>query len=144
MAEFVHEKELIGNHAQIEKFKRRILKFAKFIHKDNTYLYCLNSSSISDQNQAIYFLTTIKDFLGVISENSTLCVYIRYDNDKNFKSDFCNSIKSSAENSNQVQIVNYCRDLDVFGIWGNERTYPILLKSLGIKIRITFPRFTIS
>jgi hypothetical protein len=52
-AEFMHEKNLIENSLDREKFIRRIDRFQKLKDKDCYYLYNTTSSSLESERQVI-------------------------------------------------------------------------------------------
>lgn len=139
-AEFMHEKNLIDNSQDREKFTRRIDRFQKLKDKDCYYLYNTTSSSLKSERQVIELYNSTVEFVSQINKKQMLCIYIRYDetlleNQKN-----CEMLLDLLGKIEKVKAVNYVREKDKEGIWGNENTYPTLYKSLGIKLRKTVPK----
>lgn len=139
-AEFMHEKNLIENSLDREKFTRRIDRFQKLKDKDCYYLYNTTSSSLKSERQVIELYKSAVEFVSQINEKQILCIYIRYDENLMENQNNCEMLLELLGKIKNVKAVNYIREKDKEGIWGNENKYPALYKSLGIKLKKTIPK----
>lgn len=139
-AEFIHEDDLIDNRYDREKFKRRINRLNKLIIKDCYYLYNIPSNSLSSEDQVIEFYNSVLDFKAQLRQGQTLCIYIRYDENMTENRYNCEMLFELLKKIDNVNVANYIREKEKEGIWGNEKKYPKLYKSLGINISIDTPR----
>lgn len=134
-AEFVHEKNLIENKLDIEKFGRRIDRLEKLMHTDCFYLYNVKSSSLESKAQVTEFYRSVVEFQTLMKGEQLLCIYIRYDENLNENKNNCEMLLELLGNTKNVNSANYIREKSKAGIWGNAKKYPMLYRSLGIRIR---------
>jgi hypothetical protein len=141
-AEFMHEKEL-DTKESIDKFDRRISRLLNIVKTQKViYLHNLPVNSIKNENDVNEYIQNVKCFLNNIILNSTLHIYLRYDENEKENSEFVNKLTIELDKLH----INYCkyvRELNDFGIWGNKEDYPKLYKSLKIDIKMTFPKIYI-
>lgn len=139
-AEFIHEKDLIMNKSDRDKFIRRIKRFQELLKKETYYLYNVTSNSLESEKHVLEFYNSVLGFMAHLKNNQTLFIYIRYDENLKENDFYCNMLTKLLTKVQNVKIVNYIREKSKEGIWGNEKHYPALYKSLGIKIHLIFPK----
>lgn len=142
-SEFIHEKNIDGNAADIDRFKRRITRFLRLLERDVSFLYNVTGSSFTTEKAVDFFYGSVVDFLSVMKKNDKLHMYIRYDEDCRENEIQCNRLIEKIGNLDQVVIVRYLRSKSQYGTWGNENKYLALYDELGIKLKQTFPRMFI-
>ncbi|MEH1008506.1 DUF1796 family putative cysteine peptidase [Winogradskyella sp. ECml5-4] len=141
-AEFMHEKNLISSEKDKTKFIRRISKFLKLIKKDVYFLYNITSDSLISDETVKEFFNSVIQFQSFLKQKQFLCVYIRYDETFDENSKFCEKLLELLNDLKNVNATKYIREKEKEGIWGNEKKYTQLYRSLGIKIYLTFPKVT--
>ncbi len=138
-SEFMHEKDL-NNQETINKFKRRINRFLNLILIKKIYFISnIPVNSLFEENDIHQYVNSVKLFKSKISHGSTIHIYLRYDeniSENKLLSDF---LYRELHNLN-INIYKYVRGLKSNGIWGLKSNYLPLLKNLGIKVNMTFPR----
>lgn len=139
-AEFMHEKKLIECKSERDKYIRRINRFQKLINKEVYFLYNVTSNSLESEKHVKEFYNSVLDFSSQIKKNQLLCIYIRYNENLKENDSYCLMLMELLMDIKNVKIVNYIREKDKEGIWGNKKYYPALYKSLGIKIYLTYPK----
>jgi hypothetical protein len=141
-AEFMHEKEL-DTKESIEKFNRRISRLIKIVQTEKViYLHNLPVNSIKSEDDIKEYVQSVKCFLTNLTLNSTLHIYLRYDENNEENSCLINKLIVEL-NKLPIYYCKYVRRLKDFGIWGNKEKYPNLIKSLKIDIKMTFPKIYI-
>ena len=140
-AEFMHEKNLIENKLDREKFSRRIIRLEKLRDQACYYLYNITGSSLETENHVIKFYKSVIAFQSLLKENQLLCIYIRHDESLKENKHNCEMLLGLISKLSYVKCSNfYIKNKDKNGIWGNKNKYPMLYKSLGIKISLGLPR----
>jgi len=142
-AEFLHEKKLIEQQSDRDKFIRRIDRLKRLLDNEIYYLYNVKSDSLKSQTEVDSFYQSVIDFTSLLKNNQVLCIYIRYDESLEENESHCKKLLESLSGIKNVKIANYIREKKNEGIWGNKKYYPALYKALGIKIRLSFPRIYI-
>lgn len=141
-AEFMHEKEL-NTKESIEKFDRRIIRLIKIVKTEKViYLHNLPVNSIKSENDIREYIQNVKYFFDNINLDSTLHIYLRYDENEEENSFLINKLTVEL-NKLRIKYCKYVRKLNDFGIWGNKEDYPNFIKSLQIDIKMTFPKIYI-
>lgn len=140
--EFMHENEL-NTKKTIEKFNRRIFRLLQIVKSEKViYLHNFPVNSIKSEIQINEYIQNLKNFLNNITLDSTLHVYLRFDEHEKENNDLVNKLIVELDKL-QVCYCKYVRELNSFGVWGDKRKYPKLYKSLKIDIKITFPKIYI-
>lgn len=135
---FMHHKSIVlCNKKGIEthnSFDRRIKRFMD-IYKDNDihkkYLYCLNNDKVLARSDVHKFITSVKTFVNIMSNEDKLLIYIRFDNkfNENNNINLCDLLMKKCNDINNVHCVKYIREKDEYGRRGNKRNYLNLLNS---------------
>lgn len=139
-AEFFHEKELDKNRKDQKKLKRRSDRFLKSINNKCGFLYNITSEALNSKEKSEAFCESAIKFCQLLKKDQKLHIYIRYDENLNENKEFCIELKNNLKNVKKINIADYVREQNKEGIWGNEKKYPSLLKSMGLEIKITFPK----
>lgn len=139
-AEFMHEKNLVENKSDRDKFIRRIERFQHFLEKEVYFLYNITSESLESEKNVYEFYNSVLEFSSLIRPKQTLCIYIRYDESLNENKIHCDKLLELLKEVKSVQTVNYIRNIKKEGLWGNPKFYLSLYSSLGIKVHLAFPR----
>ena len=142
-AEFMHEENLIESETDRAKFKRRIQKFLKLKHERAYYLYNVTSEALTSDKIVMEFYNSAVKFQSNLERKQLLCIYIRYDESYNENYTYCDKLLNSLKNTKKIKATKYLREREKEGIWGNEKKYSKLYRSLGIKIYLTFPKMFI-
>lgn len=141
-SEFMHEKKLIENEEDKIKFSRRINKFLRLLDKDAYFLYAITSDALTSDEIVSEFYDSVIKFKSHLKNQQLLCIYIRYDESFNENSKFCEKLLVLLNNFENIKTTKYIREKEKEGIWGSDKKYPQLYRSLGIKINMTFPKIT--
>ncbi len=139
-AEFIHEKNLIEKDADKLKFAKRISRFQQMVFKNTYYLYNITSHALDSESSVYSFYESVLQFDAILDSQHSLCIYIRYDESINENKIYCEMLIGLVNELKFVKIANYIRKLDQDGIWGDANYYPTLYSSLGIKIKMTYPK----
>lgn len=142
-SEFIHEKKLIEQKSNKEKFLRRIDRLKQLLNNEIYFLHNITSNSLQSEKNVDDFYQSVIEFKSQLKNNQILCIYIRYDESLNENENYCKKLITLLSNFRNIKISNYVREKKKEGIWGNEKYYPALYKSLGIKINLTFPKIYI-
>ena len=142
-SEFMHEKKLIEQKSDKDKFLRRIGRLKQLLNNEIYFLYNITSNSLDSEKNVDDFYKSVIEFNSQLKNNQILCIYIRYDESLKENENHCKKLIKLLSNSKNIKISNYVREKKKEGIWGNEKYYPVLYKSLGIKINLTFPKIYI-
>jgi hypothetical protein len=131
-AEFYHEKSLINSEDTRKKITKRINRLKEILEiKNIVFLHNIPSKSLESLAQVTYYLKYLDKMKGIIKENDTIHIYIRYDEkllgNKDNIDILCQELKSR-----NVAFTKYSRNLEKNGEWGLVRDYPALLKDLKI------------
>lgn len=78
-AEFMHEKNIIKQKSERDKFIRRIGRIKRLLNNEIYFLYNLTSSSLNSQKEVDSFYKSVIKFTNLLKNNQVLCIYIRYD-----------------------------------------------------------------
>lgn len=144
-AEFMHEKDLIENEESVKKLHRRIDRLKKSIANNTiSYLYNVTSEALNNKENTSRFYESVVKFSESSREKDTLHVYIRYDENTEENSQFCDDLILNLNGLENIVAVKYIRHLSREGIWGNSKFYPKLYKDLGLKITQMFPKIYIA
>lgn len=143
-AEFLHEPNLIQSNDDQQKFYRRIEKFTTLYKKDVNFIYNIPSTSLDTRQVAEDFIRSVHEFKEVLKKNDKLYIYIRYDESYDENRLNCEKVNNAFNDSLNINIKKHIREIEAFGIWGNEKEYPELLRKLGIAIKLSLPRVYIS
>lgn len=137
-SEFMHEKHL-DNPDSINKFKRRIGRLLKIIENEKVlFLHNIPVNSILNETCLSRYLESIRLFQSTISHNSSIHIYLRFDEDLYENKLLADKLFKNLINMN-VHTCKYVRELKENGIWGDKSNYYCLLKGLKIKLKMTFP-----
>ena len=142
-AEFIHEKKLIKKKSDKDKFQRRVDRLKPLLNNEVYFLYNITSNSLKSEKNVDDFYKSAIEFTSQLKNNQILCIYIRYDESLKENESHCKKLLKLLSNSKNIKISNYVREKKKEGIWGNEKYYPKLYQSLGIKINLTFPKIYI-
>ncbi len=141
-AEFMHEKDLT-HQKTIHKFNRRINRFLNLVKSGQMhFLHNIPVNSIQTENDINQYVNSIKEFQTSVSPNSTLHIYLRFDDNLSENKLLAEKLYSELQRLN-IPIDKYLRGLKEYGIWGVKSYYPSLLANLGINIKVTFPKIYI-
>ena len=141
-SEFMHEKDL-NNKETINKFKRRIERFLNLIKTEQIYfIHNFPVNSILKESDIYQYINSIKLFQSIISPNSKIHIYLRYDENLFENELLSEKLYNELQNSN-VKTHKYVRGLKDNGIWGLKSCYYSLLSNLGIKLKMGFPKIFI-
>jgi len=138
-AEFMHEDKL--NHTNsLNKFERRIKRFVNHIKNEKVvFIHNIPANSIKDKNDIYQYITDIKLFISKVPPNSKLCIYIRYDEELSENKSLSDELFNELIGLN-IKTYKYIRKLKDYGIWGEKANYFNLLTTLGIELKIRFPK----
>ena len=139
-AEFMHEKNLIVLKSDKDKFLRRIDRLKSLLNNEIYFIYNVASDSLGSENAVEEFYNSVLEFNAQLKNTQILCIYIRYDESLKENESHCQKLVDSLASFSKINITNYVREKNKEGIWGNEKHYPALFRSLGIKIHLTFPK----
>lgn len=139
-AEFMHEKSLIENEADKQKFSRRIKRFQELIHQDAIFIYNITSESLKSAAEVRKFYDSVTRFERLMSAGQILSIYIRHDESLEDNRVFCDELIEKVKEINKVSIASYITEKEKFGLWGNKKAYPRLFNLLGIDLHYSFPK----
>ncbi len=141
-SEFMHEKDL-NNQETINKFRRRIDRFFSLIKtKKIQFLHNIPVNSLHKESDIYQYISDIKLFQSIIPSDSTIHIYMRYDENLSENELLSEKLYNELNNLN-IYTYKYVRGLKKNGIWGLKSHYHSLLINLDIKIKITFPKIFI-
>lgn len=143
---FYHYNDLIKNNELQSKLRKRCADFLKLIKKEPIYFINTVTSDSINSNEAIQtFLNSINEFLSILKRKDLLLIYLRYDESLEENKLFCDELISKVSMLHKnVKIINYIREKENFGIWGDEKKYSALIKRIGINLYPIFPKTTFS
>lgn len=139
-AEFMHEKNLIENQFDRDKFAKRIKRLQRLLTKKIYFLYNVTSVSLKSDEQVFSFYNSVVEFTKQLKADQFLCLYIRYDESLSENTDQCTMLADLLSNNPKVRMAHYVREISKFGLWGSAERYESLYKSLRIDIKLTFPK----
>lgn len=143
--EFMHEKDIITNPLTKTKLERRYQRFNRIFKENNClFIYNIPSLCLKMESDVINFKESVFEFLKMIKKNDKLLIYIRFDENYEENKLNCDLLYESLCAVQEVSIQKYIRKLSQFGIWGNEKTYPKLIKRFDKNIKEAFPRVYIN
>ncbi|MCB9189349.1 MAG: hypothetical protein H6599_08720 [Flavobacteriales bacterium] len=91
-AEFMHEKNLIENKLDQDKFVRRIKRLQDIIQCECYFLYTIPSKSLKTEFEINEFYNSVISFESELNDKQQLCIYIRYDEHFNENEANCNAL----------------------------------------------------
>ncbi|HCA07082.1 DUF1796 family putative cysteine peptidase [Chryseobacterium sp.] len=140
-AEFTHSKAVISDPKLRKTFERRCSRMMDIIECQSVaYLYTLSINGFKTSEDIDFFCGTVHDFTKILKTEDSLHMYIRFD-EHIINEEICHALLTRIQKIPQVYITKYSRQKEKFGIWGNEKEYPKLYKSLHLPIRQIFPKF---
>lgn len=133
---FLHDLDIIENINVKEKYLRRIQTLLVNYYNSKCVFVCNITSNTITSNDIVsklYF-----DCLNIINDNTfvtnnhSIYIYIRYDNDLKENEQYCDIFYTKIKNLNNtnININKYCRNLKKNGIWGDDSKYAIFFKDL--------------
>jgi hypothetical protein len=141
-SEFMHEKEL-NQIDSINKFERRTQRFLNLFQNEKiAFLHNIPVNSIKDEKELSYYINSIKLFKTKISQTSLLNIYLRFDENLNENKLLADELFNELNELN-INTFKYVRNIKKNGIWGQKSKYYYLLTSMGIKLKLTFPKIFI-
>lgn len=141
-AEFTHAKAVLHDVSLRNKFKIRAQRMLDIIdNQDVAYLHILEIQTFKNDDFKI-FIKSIQKFIEILKHNDSLHIYMRYDNTLE-NPDIAKNIMESIEKLPKVYVCTYNRNKEKYGIWGNPKYYPLLMKDVGIQLKRNFPSFRI-
>lgn len=144
-AEFMHYPELIENPETRNKLLCRSQRFLDYYNnRDCLFLFNVTSEGLEERDDALRFIESVKEFQAAANGRHKLLVYIRYDETFQENQNNCNLVEEGLGSLPNTRIAKYIRQKSIHGTWGDEKQYPKLLKSLGVKLRLSFPRIYFS
>ncbi len=142
-SEFMHEKDL-SSQETINKFKRRTDRFITLIKSGKIqFIHNIPVTSIRDDKDIAHYINSIKSFQSQISFDSTIHIYLRYNESLQENELLSGRLYHELKNMN-IFTSKYVRGLKDNGIWGLKSQYYPLLKGLGVQIRVAFPKMYLS
>ncbi len=144
-SEFTHYPDLINAPEKRKTIKRRCARFLDYFYKKKcVFLFNVSSWSFKNSREISIFLESVKEFHRLARGNHLLLVYIRYDDSLNENELNCEIVKEELRKLRSTKVTQFIRYKSSYGIWGNEDKYVELLESLGVKLKLTFPKVYLS
>lgn len=144
-AEFFHYHELIHSKDIQNTLSRRAKGFIEHINRNRCYfLFNITSEGLKDASSASLFVISVNEFHRVVKGKHILLIYIRYDENLQENDSNCRLVEERLKNVPNTRVIKYVRQKSAFGIWGDQTQYTNLLDSLGIKLRLGFPKIYLS
>lgn len=138
-ARFMHAPDLIECNQKKVAFSRRIKRLYEILNNNNCYLlYTLNTTRIISHAHIATIIKSFEDLSTLLKAQDRICVYLRYDKAKIEPNPLCEELYSELQTLNKVSVCKYTRDVENYGIWGDESEYAKLLQKLGIKLKYKF------
>lgn len=138
-SEFMHEKDL-NNHETINKFKRRIDRFLNLVKNQQVhFIHNFPVYSLQNENEISHYINSIKLFQSKVSPNSTIHIYLRFDENLSENKLLSDKLYNDLQGLN-INTTKYVRGLKDNGLWGVKSYYDNLLSDLNIKLKVTFPK----
>ncbi|MBB4806614.1 hypothetical protein HNP38_001910 [Chryseobacterium defluvii] len=143
-AEFTHAKAVLDNPDLRKTFEKRCKRLLDLIgSKPVAYLYILEIDDFKGSEDVDFFYDTVIGFTEILKPTDSLHIYIRFDETVEENPEICKQLIDKIQPVNQVFITSYIREKEKYGIWGNEKAYPQLYKSLNLDIKQIFPKILI-
>jgi hypothetical protein len=139
-AEFMHEKHLIENEVDQQRFVRRAKRFMELIQKECVFVYNITSESLKSSVEVNEFFKSVMEFKKLMSHNQRLYIYIRHDESFDENRSYCDELMKKIKDGDNVKVVKYITYKQTYGLWGNEKAYRQLYNVLGLKVRLVFPK----
>lgn len=134
----MHYSDLITNLETKEALIRRGKRFLKYYNNEKCFfLFNIPSNALGASNNVSLFLDSVNDFHKLSNGRHKLLIYVRYDESFQENESNCNFLIKELNKLGHTQAVRYIRYKKEYGIWGDELQYTELLKSLGIKPRLS-------
>jgi hypothetical protein len=144
-SEFMHEKDLMENPETKAKLRRRYERFLKiFKEQECNFIYNCPSTFLTTEEEIIQFQESIFDFIKLLKKDDELLIYIRFD--ENYEENKINMerLEEFLRKIKKIKIAKFLREKKTYGIWGDERKYPVFLKKLDKSFRKVFPKIYFS
>lgn len=138
-SEFMHEKN-VNSEETINKFKRRIDRFLNILKSKPLYfLHTIPVNSLKTENDIKQYINSIRLFRSKVSPDSSIHIYLRFDENLSENTLLSETLYNALIHLN-INTYKYVRGLKENGIWGAKSYYYFLLRNLGLKIQLTFPK----
>jgi hypothetical protein len=108
------------------------------------FLFNVTSEGLKDAGSASLFVDSVNEFHRVTNGKHLLLIYIRYDENLQENDTNCYIVEERLKNVSNTRIIKYVRQKSAFGIWGDIKQYSNLLESLGVELRLGFPKIYFS
>ena len=136
---FNHEACVVHNKYVVDMFKSKGKLFNELIEKYDVYYLCnIKVTPFKDKEMADKFVWDIVTFTEFMKEKDSLHIYFTSDSDENENYDLREYLLSKIRQIEKVKVIYYYKNMDKYGLWGDIRYYPTILKQLGINIRKTY------
>ena len=143
--EFVHYPDLMHDQSTRDRLVSRAERFVRYFRESEcALLFNVSAEGLKDASDATLLLDSIRVLQESAKPRHTLHVYLRYDESYDENAAVCASFASDLRAMPHTRFVPYIRRKAEFGMWGDESRYVELLESLGVNVRLGFPRVYLS
>jgi hypothetical protein len=120
----------------LDKFRKRAQVLIELSEKaDICYLCNIKTTPFQNKDIADKLIQDIITFTQFIKPNDSLHIYFTTEDNREENQHIRKYLLQQIQNIAKVRAVHYHKDKATYGIWGDIKYYPTLLKSLGINIR---------
>ncbi len=141
---FYHFDDLIENINLQNKITERSQRFIKLYKvKPNYFIHTISSNAFEQKEDLDFILESITNFTTLLKVTDKLLIYLRFDESLSENSKHVKLLENTIQFFPQVKIISYVREKIKYGIWGDESKYRQLIKSLGVKTKMRFPKITL-
>lgn len=140
-SEFLHHPKVLNDRDCRRKFRSRATRFLEITRGGGCdYVYHLPSAALGAEDGAA--VLDAARYLASLLETKAhrLLIYISHPEDLTLAGEASQEVRAAMLASPNVRITHHTQSRSRFGQWGDPKSYPKLLRRLGVRLRPTLPR----